>query len=86
MNRRRGFALVIATGALLVFANACQADADDAAVFRSGQYVEDSLDGVLAARHADQLNHLQIQIVSLLVLVTGAGLAASRPGRRNSQR
>jgi hypothetical protein len=77
-RRQRGLACFLVVCALLVFANACQAEADADHHFRAGAYHDAELDSVLAARQADLITHERLEFGSLLAAGLGSVAMLSR--------
>lgn len=68
---KRFFGVLIVVSALLVFVNACEAESDASAAFRSGEYVESQLDIAIEQRRDDQFHYLALECGSLVACVGG---------------
>ena len=75
---KRALVVLIMLSALLVFVNACEAESDASAAFRSGQYAESELDNTLDQRHADQVHYMALECGSLVLCVGALGVLTFR--------
>lgn len=76
MKRFVGVLLVLS--ALLVFINACEAESDAAAAFRSGEYAESQLENTLEQRRSDEVQYLALEGGAFLMCLGGISVLVFR--------